>query len=146
MKLCSCGSLFCYKIPWPLSSSHCWNRWTRNCNFCVPILEHLQRGDPLEADCKAIGGGVRFSFGLVFVTLEALLLELSLKNPNLLYKESSNREYIEKKSLKEQILRLVDEVAEDSVSQKKKDLLKSTKAALQKALEAPDQISSSRSK
>ncbi|KAI3796981.1 hypothetical protein L1987_39668 [Smallanthus sonchifolius] len=60
--------------------------------------------------------------------------------------ESSNREYIEKKVLKEQILRLVDEVAEDSVSQKKKDLLKSAKAALQKALEAPDQISSSRSK
>ncbi|KAI3797367.1 hypothetical protein L1987_32623 [Smallanthus sonchifolius] len=33
MKVCSCGSLFSYKIPWLLSSSHCWNRWTRNYNF-----------------------------------------------------------------------------------------------------------------
>ncbi|KAI3797365.1 hypothetical protein L1987_32621 [Smallanthus sonchifolius] len=33
MKVCSCGSLFSYKIPWLLSSSHCWNRSTRNYKF-----------------------------------------------------------------------------------------------------------------
>ncbi|MFS8006683.1 hypothetical protein Hanom_Chr14g01252121 [Helianthus anomalus] len=39
MKVSLCGRLYCYKIPWRLSLSSCWNRCSRNFRFALYIMD-----------------------------------------------------------------------------------------------------------